>query len=239
MAWTASDAFSPSSTPSPASSPAPLLNTRTSRIPHGRDGWPPGGGSCPAGLPDAHGQGPPWSIRIEDRAPLTLLAVARGEVWILPDNGAAARVGAGDVAIVRGPDHYTVADDPATAPGVVVHPGPAVHHLSGRRSGAGHGSGGAHLGQHRAGGDGAADRHLRGPQRGGSRLLGALPVMLVVRADEWDSPLLGLLSQEVVRDHPGQEVVSRPAPRSRPHRRRAGMVRPVGGQRAGVVAGRQ
>ena len=32
---------------------------------------------------------PPWSLRIQDEAPLTLVAVVRGEAWIVPDDGAA------------------------------------------------------------------------------------------------------------------------------------------------------
>ena len=66
---------------------------------------------------------PPWSLRIQDEAPLTLVAVVRGEAWIVPDDGAPVRLAGGDVAIVCGPDHYTVADDPATAPQAVIHPG--------------------------------------------------------------------------------------------------------------------
>ena len=31
---------------------------------------------------------PPWSLRIEDEAPLTLVAVVRGEAWIHLDLGA-------------------------------------------------------------------------------------------------------------------------------------------------------
>ena len=66
---------------------------------------------------------PPWSLRIQDEAPLTLIAVVRGEAWIVPDDGDAVRLAGGDVAIVRGPEPYTVADDPATPPQVVIHPG--------------------------------------------------------------------------------------------------------------------
>ena len=67
---------------------------------------------------------PPWSMRIQDEAPLTLVAMVRGEAWVLPDDGdARAAARAGDVAILRGPDPYTVADDPATPPQVVIHPG--------------------------------------------------------------------------------------------------------------------
>ncbi len=66
---------------------------------------------------------PPWSLRIHDEAPLTLVAIVHGDAWVVPDAGAPTRLAAGDVAIIRGPDPYTVADDPATVPQVVIHPG--------------------------------------------------------------------------------------------------------------------
>lgn len=40
-----------------------------------------------------------------------------------------------------------------------------------------------------------------------SRLLSALPQVLVLAGDAWSSPLPALLSEEIVRDEPGQEVV--------------------------------
>src|SRR6516225_7255375 len=66
---------------------------------------------------------PPWSVRIADGAPLCLIAVTRGEGWLLPEAAQALRLAPGDVAIMRGPDPYTLADDPATAPQVIVLPG--------------------------------------------------------------------------------------------------------------------
>jgi AraC-like DNA-binding protein len=39
------------------------------------------------------------------------------------------------------------------------------------------------------------------------RLLGALPHLLVLPSDAWESPLLGLLAEEIVKDEPGQEAV--------------------------------
>ena len=59
---------------------------------------------------------PPWSLRIEDEAPLTLVAVVRGRRRGCCRTAAPGRLGPGDVAVVRGPDPYTVADDPATEP---------------------------------------------------------------------------------------------------------------------------
>ncbi|HEX5618911.1 MAG TPA: cupin domain-containing protein, partial [Solirubrobacteraceae bacterium] len=46
---------------------------------------------------------PPWSLRIQDEAPLTLVAMVRGDAWIVPDSAEAVRLGCDDVAIVRGP----------------------------------------------------------------------------------------------------------------------------------------
>ena len=66
---------------------------------------------------------PPWSLRIQDEAPLTIVAMVRGEAWIAFDDAEPHRLETGDVAIVRGPEPYTVADDLATPPHVVIHPG--------------------------------------------------------------------------------------------------------------------
>ncbi|WP_217914543.1 AraC family transcriptional regulator [Miltoncostaea marina] len=150
---------------------------------------------------------PPWSLRARDEAPLTLVAVVRGGAWLLPDAGDPLRLAAGDVAVVRGPDPYTVADDPGTAPTVVIHPGqrcttPDGVELSGMMA----------LGVRTWGNsaDGATTL-LTGtyPARGevSDRLLRALPGVVVVRSDAWETPLVGLLAAEIARDDPGQEAV--------------------------------
>ena len=83
------------------------------RSAHGRRRRParraPGARRVPAALD----MDPPWSLRIQDEAPLTLVAVVRGDAGVARRRRCDAP-GRGDVAIVRGPDHYTVADDPAT-----------------------------------------------------------------------------------------------------------------------------
>jgi AraC-like DNA-binding protein len=150
---------------------------------------------------------PPWSLRIEDRAPLTVVAMVRGEAWVVPDGGEPFRMAEGDVAIARGPDPYLVADDPATPPQAVILPGedcrtPDGGHLTelvdlGVRTW-GHGLDGPTImltGTY--GMDGEVSK----------RLLAALPTMIVLRADEWSSPLVPLLAAEIVRDVPGQETV--------------------------------
>jgi len=79
---------------------------------------------------------PPWSLRVQDGAPLTLVVMVRGDARVVPGGsgrvGEAARLRSGDVAIMRGPDPYTVADDPATPPQVLIHPGQRCTTLDGQ-----------------------------------------------------------------------------------------------------------
>jgi AraC-like DNA-binding protein len=145
---------------------------------------------------------PPWSIRIQDEAPLTLIAIVRGHAWV--EN---TRLGAGDVAIVRGPDHYTVADDPATPPQVIVHPGehcttPDGQELKLMRFFGVRSWGNSDEGQTVML---CGTYMLEGEVSG--RLLRALPPLLTLDAAALDSPLITLLAAEIVKDEPGQEAV--------------------------------
>src|SRR4051812_25251816 len=66
---------------------------------------------------------PPWSLRIRDEAGPAIPAVVRGTAWYVPDHGEPLRAGPGDVLVIRGPEHYTVAEPAGTAPQIVIHPG--------------------------------------------------------------------------------------------------------------------
>src|SRR5690242_12526751 len=66
---------------------------------------------------------PPWALRIEDRAPLTVMLMVRGDAWITPETGERVRLRAGDLAIARGPAPYTCGDDPDTPPQALILPG--------------------------------------------------------------------------------------------------------------------
>jgi len=150
---------------------------------------------------------PPWSLRIEDEAPLTVVAMVRGEAWLVPDDGGPERLGPGDVAILRGPDPYTVADDPATPPQVLILPGQVCRTPDGREL-----TGMTDLGVRAWGNsaEGATVMVTGTYQLGGEvsdRLLRALPPRLLIPDDAWGSPLIPLLADEVVRDEPGQEAV--------------------------------
>jgi AraC-like DNA-binding protein len=150
---------------------------------------------------------PPWSLRIQDEAPLTVLSMVRGNAWVVPDDGEAVPLGSGDVAVFRGPDHFTVADDPATPPQVVIHPGQRCTTLAGDDIAEQWSLGVRTWGNSP---DGATVMLTGTYQLGGEvsgRLLRALPPLLVLREDEWNCPVVPLLADEIVKDEPGQEAV--------------------------------
>ncbi|WP_328967709.1 AraC family transcriptional regulator [Streptomyces sp. NBC_00239] len=149
----------------------------------------------------------PWSVRIEDRAPLCLMLVRRGEAWIEPEDGPPVRLTPGDAAIARGPAPYTVCDRPGTPPRVTVDAdgqctGPAGEPLGSVMQL------GVRTWGDRADGDTAL---LVGTYRMegeiGGRLLQALPPLLTVPAGLGDCPFGPLLDAEIAKERPGQEIV--------------------------------
>lgn len=150
---------------------------------------------------------PPWALRIEDEAPLTLAAVVRGSAWVLYDDGERVRMDPGDVAIMRGPDPYVMADAPTTAIQAVVDPGQVcrtpdgvavpIMEIQGVRSWGNVADGETIL----VTGSYALDGEVS------LRLLRALPRLLTLAQDEWSCPLVPLLADEIVKDEPGQEAV--------------------------------
>ena len=149
----------------------------------------------------------PWSLRILAESPLTLIAGVVGEFWIIPDDGEAVRIGPGDIAITRGPDHYNVSDSPTTPPSVVIHPGQHCCDLDGN-SLLEEMTHGIRTWGNDPDGDAlflvGAYEHLSDIS---DRLLRALPPVLTVSHDEWDSPIVPLLGDEMVKDEPGQAAV--------------------------------
>lgn len=153
---------------------------------------------------------PPWSIRVEDRAPLTLVAMLRGHAWLIPDNArrraAPTSLQRGDIAVVRGPHPYTVADDPATPPAAVIHPGQRCTTPDGKDV-----SQEMWLGVRTWGNalDGSTE-FLVGTYRMegeiSARLLHALPAKFVLPA-ALELPVVRLIADQVSEDQPGQEVV--------------------------------
>lgn len=150
---------------------------------------------------------PPWSVRIADEAPLSIMIMVRGTAWIVPDHAEPQLIRPGDVAVARGPDHYTVADAPDTPPRAEILPGERCVSIVGtpieQYKDLGLRTWGESL-------DGAAEMLIGSYQARGEitgRLLDALPPLLILPTEVWDCPLTPLLADEIAKDEPGQEVV--------------------------------
>ncbi|MEV6304406.1 AraC family transcriptional regulator [Actinoplanes sp. NPDC051861] len=150
---------------------------------------------------------PPWGLRIDDGAPLALAIPFSGHAWMVPDSGEPVLFQPGDVAIIQGPEPYTVADSPGTRPSVWVRPGNRLFDLDGvdittsaketavSRLGRAEGSTVLASGTYQVSSFVSA------------RLLASLPRLVHVPREQVRSPIVDLLATEVNRDEPGQQVV--------------------------------
>ena len=150
---------------------------------------------------------PPWSMRIEDEAPLTLVAIARGSVVVVTDDGGVTELGPGDVVVMRGPDHYTMADRADTPVNIIIGPDQRCTTLDGIELTQSMGLGIRTWGNSV---DGEAVMLVGTYEKTAEvsrRLIKALPPLVVVRDNAWDNPLIAMLADEIVKDAQGQDVV--------------------------------
>ncbi|UVS80433.1 AraC family transcriptional regulator [Actinokineospora sp. UTMC 2448] len=150
---------------------------------------------------------PPWSLRIEDRAPLSLVTMVRGRAWITSAEGDPVAVEPGEIAIVRGPTPYTVADEPDTPVQVTVGPGQVCTTVEGVDVGESRLLGVRTWGPDPGGSTVMLSGTYQLQREVGQRLIGALPPVLVRPVDAEDAALVSLLEAEVGKDKPGQELV--------------------------------
>lgn len=144
---------------------------------------------------------PPWALRIADQAPLALATAVRGDAWVVFDDESPVRMRPGAVALVKGPDPYTVADDPATPAEVVVGPGNTLSTLDGRE-----------LPEDALSAEGGDPDHAtvvvsgtyQVPGDVGRRLLDVLPRVLVVEAQ---GAAIRMLADEVGNAAPAEQVM--------------------------------
>ncbi|HUG83944.1 MAG TPA: AraC family transcriptional regulator [Euzebya sp.] len=149
----------------------------------------------------------PWSIRVQDRAPLTLVGVVAGQARATTADGTSVSLAVGDLAVFRGPDTYHLADHPDSPPTVVIHPGNRCETLDGEplvetmalgvRTWGNAADGGTRLLIGTYDTEGAVSR----------RLLDRLPPLILHRPTETDRTLAGMLVTELAKDDAGQAAV--------------------------------
>ncbi|MGY4721717.1 AraC family transcriptional regulator [Naumannella cuiyingiana] len=150
---------------------------------------------------------PPWSIRVQDRAPLCVAVMLQGRACIEATDHEPVWLQAGDVAIVRGPEPYHLSSDPAIPPQVIVHPGQRCKTPDGvdlREQ--------MTLGVRTWGSnpDGSMQILLGVYEEVGAvgqRLLDVLPPVVTIAGHTWNSSLIPVLAHEATRQGPAQGVV--------------------------------
>lgn len=152
---------------------------------------------------------PPWSLRIQDRAPLTVVSMIRGTAWIVTETAGSKpqQISAGDIAIFRGPDPYTVADDPATAPQIFIDPGNVIKTAEGEILCETLSLGVRQWGTDANGATLMVTGTYESAGAASQRLLRALPPVIILRRGDFDTRLLDILVDEATRDEPAQCAV--------------------------------
>ncbi|MBI9115247.1 AraC family transcriptional regulator [Sanguibacter suaedae] len=148
---------------------------------------------------------PPWSIAVDDGAPLTVVAVLHGKSWVVCDGAEPQELAAGDILLVRGDDPYLLSSELGLVPSVRVGRDQQCSGADGRDLSAELASGVRTWGNDPAGDDVLLVGTFRSAGEVGKILLAALPPSLVVRSAQ--NPMVDVLAQEVVRDGIAQASV--------------------------------
>lgn len=153
---------------------------------------------------------PPWSIRFDDGASMTLLTMLRGDAWVVAHGAEPVHLRHHDLAIVTGSQPFSVTSDPdgQTAPLYILTEAGTCTDVAGdvlaeESIRLGVRTCGTHLDAEHA----LLTGSFTAAGRIADRLLGALPRILVVPRGRQRSVPLELLESEVARDEPGQQAV--------------------------------
>lgn len=151
---------------------------------------------------------PPWSVRFQHQAPLTLATMVGGRGWVVADDAAPVEIGTGDVAVISGPAPFVIADSPGasrTPPGLVVHPGHVC--LTSAGDAVDDDLAVCTLGESPEGSSVllTGTYEVRGSVS--DRVIHGLPRVLVVPAGAVAFPTIDVIVAELARDTPGRQVV--------------------------------
>ncbi|THV29528.1 AraC family transcriptional regulator [Glycomyces paridis] len=147
---------------------------------------------------------PPWSVRIEDEAPLTIVAVTSGSACYAPEEGDPVALGPGDLLLIARPDPYLFADAPDRPPQAVIHPGGKCETPAGASLELPVHQGVRTWGNAAEGRDTMLVGTYANVGEAGSRLLGVLPPTILVREADHRTGLIAVLAAEIQSDGVGQ-----------------------------------
>jgi len=148
----------------------------------------------------------PWAIQVADRAALTLMVVTGGRIRVRAGTAHPALHPA-DIALIRGPEPYRVAGDPAGPVVARIEPGERCVTPDGRPLHQALTHGLRHWGNDADGPDRVIVASYADAGSVGSFVTEVLPDLAVLSAGTVDPALIGQLHREIGRDGLGQQVV--------------------------------
>ncbi|MFD7306679.1 cupin domain-containing protein [Promicromonospora sp. NPDC059942] len=148
----------------------------------------------------------PWAVRVEDEAALTVVIVTSGG-GLLEAGDVVHELRTGDVALVRGPLPYRVADAAGSATVAIIEPGQRCVTPDGAPLDLALAHGLRHWGNDADGPDRMIVASYADVGSVGRFVTEVLPDAAVVEAGALDPALVGHLAREIARDDLGQSVV--------------------------------
>jgi AraC-like DNA-binding protein len=146
----------------------------------------------------------PWALRVRDEAPLTVVAMAAGSSYFTREPDPPVLLERGDLLLVQGDAAYDVGDEPAREPTAVILPGNRSETPTGVSLDLPLTHGLRTWGNDPGGEDCLLVGNYSSVGEVGSRMLSGLPPWMVIRAREWESPLVAVLLDQLDHDAPGQ-----------------------------------
>lgn len=147
---------------------------------------------------------PPWSVRIEDEAPLTVVAVTSGSACYAPDEGDPVRLVPGDLLLIARPDPYLFADEPDRPPQAVIRPGGRCETPTGASLELPMRQGVRTWGNAAQGRDTMLVGTYPDVGEAGARLLSVLPPTVHVHGSDHRTGLIAVLAEEIQSEGVGQ-----------------------------------
>lgn len=148
---------------------------------------------------------PPWAIRVEDDAPLTLVAMLTGSAYFSQRSGDPLLLEPGCLLLIRDSAPYVLADRPDERPGYFIGVGQNCSGSNGEDLAGDLSTGLRSWGNDSAGRDSMLVGTYRSSGEVGDLLLSSLPSHVLVNAD--GNPIIDVLRQEIHRDGVAQASV--------------------------------
>lgn len=148
---------------------------------------------------------PPWSIRVEDDAPLTVVAMLRGSAYFHQRNSEPLLLEPGSLMLIRDPSAYILADNPVEKPTYFIGIDQNCSGSSGEDLAQDLRTGLRTWGNDEEGNDAMLVGTYRSSGEVGDILLSSLPPHVLVQVA--DNPIVTVLMQEIDRDGVAQASV--------------------------------